>query len=392
MKPSNRLAQIGKYAFLELEKRVAQLRAEGHDPIDFGIGDPTIPTPEFIRTATIEGIHKHRAGGYPSNIGEPWFRRAAADWMRRRFGVELDPEREITITLGSKESVFNVHEAFLNPRDVVISPSPGYPPYARGALFAEGENFFYPLTEDNGFVPDLDGLPADVKERARIFWICQPHAPTGRIMDKEALVLLKDFCRRHDILLCSDEAYIDLYYGEPPTSLIQAADEGVLVFFSLSKRSAMTGYRCGWVAGGAEVMSVFRKLKTNIDSGVPVFIQEGAAAALGDEEHVEASRVRYRKARDLLSEALEGAGLPRCLPEGGIFLWQKTPEGVSGLELAMRLLEPDLALITSPGEWLADPVEGMAENPGRNYIRWALVPPSDRIEEAVTRLSRVRLF
>ncbi len=392
VRPSQRIDRLEKYAFAELDRKAAALRRSGCEPIDFGVGDPTMPTPWFIREATAHGLEAHKAGGYPSYEGEPFFREAVASWMRKRFSVAVDPEQEICITLGSKEAVFNSHEAFVNPGDVVISPSPGYPPYARGAAFAEGENCFYPLAAENGFLPDVEALPGEVAEKASVLWICQPQAPTGSVMSGEELRKVAAYCRQHDILLCSDEAYIDIYYDNPPESLIQHAREGILVFYSLSKRSAMTGYRCGWVAGDPEAIARFRKLKTNIDSGVPKFIQDGAVAALEDETHVEAMRKVYRRGRDLLAEALVEAGLPRCVPRAGIFLWQRTQGEMSGLDLAKRFLEPDLALITAPGELLAQPLKpGAEENPGRGYVRMALVPPLERIEEAASRIRKVRL-
>jgi LL-diaminopimelate aminotransferase len=387
---ADRVARLEPYTFAELDRKAALLKAEGLDPIDFGVGDPTSPTPAFIRAAAQEGIEKHRAGGYPTNAGEPEFREAAAAWILKRFDSALDPEKEINITLGSKEAIFNVHEAFVNPGDVVISPSPGYPPYARGALFSEGVNYFYPLSVENEFLPDLDAIPAEVLERARIFWICQPHVPTGTIMYRQALDRVADLCARNDILLCSDEAYIDLYYDVPPDSLIQHRREGVLVFHSLSKRSSMTGYRCGFVAGDASAIETFRKVKTNIDSGVPRFVQDAARAALADEAHVKDIRDGYRRSRDLLVDGLAGCGLPRCAPEAGLYIWQRAPASLTGKEIAERFLQPDLALITSPGEWLANSAGAAGENPGRDYVRLAFVPPLARIEEAVRRLCKVK--
>ncbi|MHC4943647.1 MAG: aminotransferase class I/II-fold pyridoxal phosphate-dependent enzyme [Planctomycetota bacterium] len=388
IKPSSRIASLPGYAFADLDRRVARLRAEGFDPIDFGVGDPSAPTPRFIREAAAGGLEAHKAAGYPSYVGEEAFREAAASWMKRHFQVSLDPGTEICVTLGSKESIFNVHEAFVNPGDGVISPSPGYPPYTRGALFAEGVNHFYPLTEANDFLPDLDTLTDEAKEKAKIFWICQPHVPSGRILPEEKLEALIAFCRERAILLCSDEAYIDLYFDERPHSLIEHARKGVLVFYSLSKRSAMTGYRCGWVTGDPEAVAIFKRLKTNVDSGAPRFVQDGAVAALEDEAHVEELRKGYDEARKRMVEALVHAGLPCCLPQAGLYIWQRAPQGMTGMNLAERLLEPDLALVASPGEWLAEPLPG-GENPGSPFVRFALTPPRERIEEALRRLERI---
>lgn len=388
IRPSTRIGNLSKYAFAELDAQVARLRADGIDPIDLGVGDPTLPTPGFIREAAKQGIEKHQDSGYPSYVGESGFREAAARWMEKHFACALDPEREISITLGSKEAVFHLPEAFVDPGEYVLSPSPGYPPYGRGAQFAEGRNHFYPLVAENDFLPDLEALPPDVVEQARVFWICQPHVPTGRSLPAEFLKRLVAFCRSHGILLCSDEAYIDLYFDGPPESLLQHAREGVLVFYSLSKRSCMTGYRCGWVAGDADAIAQFRKLKTNIDSGVPRFVQDSAVAALGDEEHVAHLRSHYRKLLHALMAALAGAGLPPCEPQAGLYIWQRAPQGMTGLELATRLMQPDLALVTAPGAWLSDAEPGQ-EHPGNRYVRLALTSAEDRIMEAVRRLESI---
>ncbi|MBU0754827.1 MAG: aminotransferase class I/II-fold pyridoxal phosphate-dependent enzyme [Planctomycetes bacterium] len=388
IQPSSRIAAINKYAFAELDAQVTRLKADGFDPIDFGVGDPSTPTPGFIGDAAARGIEAHRSEGYPSYVGEKTFREAAAHWMEKRFGRSLDPEKEVSITLGSKEAVFHLPEAFVNPGEYVLSPSPGYPPYGRGALFAEGRNYYYSLVAENDFLPDPDAVPDTVIEQTRVFWICQPHVPTGRIMPKKTLQKLVDFCKQHEILLCSDEAYIDLFYDASPASLIEVARQGILVFYSLSKRSCMTGYRCGWVAGDPEAIAVYRKLKTNIDSGVPRFVQDGAVAALSDEDHVIRQREHYRWARDQMLGALAGAGLPSCVPQAGLYIWQRAPDGMTGLGLAGRLMQSDLALVTAPGSWLSEAEPGR-EHPGNRYVRFALTPPEDRIVEAVRRLEGI---
>jgi LL-diaminopimelate aminotransferase len=391
IRASQRVLNLGAYAFAELDELVARLAESGVEPVDFGVGDPTAPTPDFIRQACSRAIEEHSTSGYPSYIGSLPFREAAARWMRGRFGVAVDPADEVTATIGSKEAVFNVHEGFVDPGDVVISPSPGYPPYVRGAAFAEGGTCLYPLEEKNSFLPDLGAIPSEMARKARVFWLCHPNAPTGRVMPPQTLMEIAAFCREYGLLLCSDEAYTDIYFSEPPTSVLQYAREGVLAFYSLSKRSAMTGYRCGWVCGDPEAIGVLRKVKTNIDSGTPHFIQAAAIAALSDEAHVAAMREDYRKKRDILCDVLESAGFPRHAPEAGLYIWQRTPEGRSGIDVARRLMQPDTAVIVTPGAWLADPLPD-GSNPGEDFIRLALVPPIERVAEAAERLGAVKDF
>ncbi len=382
---SRRVASMGSYAFAEVEERVAALRRRGIRPIDFGVGDPKDPAPECVRAACRRGVEERAASGYPSYVGSPEFREACAAWMERRFGVSLDPRTQISSTAGSKEAVFHLHEGFVDPGDVVIGPNPGYPPYARGTRFAEGEHHYYPLEPENGFLPDLDAISDETAERARIFWLCHPNSPTGTVVPPEELRRIVRWCREREILLASDEAYSEIYFdGEPPHSALEYGCEGVLAIFSLSKRSAMTGYRIGWVAGDERAVETFRRVKTNLDSGTPTFIQDAAIAALADEEHVRAFRESYREKRDLLVSAFRDLGLPVRAPAGALYLWQRTPEGLSAVEFARRLLAPDLALVVTPGTWLSEETGG--RNPGEGFVRLALVPTLEETREAAERL------
>jgi len=386
--PSNRVRSIGAYAFAEVDRQVEKLRADGIEPIDFGVGDPTLPTPEIVREATKVGVETHKSAGYPSYIGSAPFRRAAADWMRRRFGVELDPEREITSTIGSKEGVFHFAEAFVNPGDVVIVPNPGYPPYSRGTLFAEGETFYAPVLPENDFLLDLDAIPTEVAARAKVLWLNYPNSPTGAVAPREFLERVVEFCRANDIIVAGDEAYSEIYFtDEPPISVLEVEREGVCVFQSLSKRSAMTGYRVGWLAGDERIVDVFKKVKTNIDSGTANFVQEGAVAALSDEDHVAASREEYRRKRDILADGLVASGLPDCRPDATIYLWQRVPDGYTSVEFAGRLLDRDLAVVTTPGAWLSTATE-KGGNPGEGFVRFALVPSVEATQEAAGRIAK----
>ncbi|MFH0798610.1 MAG: aminotransferase class I/II-fold pyridoxal phosphate-dependent enzyme [Pseudomonadota bacterium] len=386
---SERLAGLSGYAFAEVDRRVAELKAKGIEPIDFGVGDPTEPTPEIVRAAIQRAVDARASGGYPSYAGSREFRGAAAAWMRRRFKVELDPEKEISATIGSKEAVFNFPEAILNPGDVVLVPNPGYPPYARGTLFAEGQAHYMNLLPERGFLPDLEAIPDDALRRARIIWINYPNNPTGAVAPREFFKRAAEFGAKHGIIVASDEAYTENYYGEPPSSILEVAREGVIAFHSLSKRSCMTGYRVGWIAGDSRIVEAFKKLKTNIDSGTPTFIQDAAAAALSDESHVEELRALYRKKRDIIVDAFVAAGLPECRPEATLYIWQRIPKGVSSVEFAKRLLDPEVAIVATPGSWVSEPAAGI--NPGEGFVRLALVPALPQCRLAAERIRRLKL-
>lgn len=388
---SRRINELPGYAFAEVQEEVEKLRRAGIDPIDFGVGDPTTPTPAFIRKACSEALDRRASSGYPSYIGAAGFREAAAGWIQRRFGVTLDPATEITSTIGSKEGVFHFSEGFLDPGDIAICPTPGYPPYARGARFAEAEPFFLPLRKSNGYLQDLSEIPASVLNRTRIFWLSYPNSPTGALAPVSFQQEVLAYCGKYGIIVASDEAYADIYYSdEEPRSALEVHREGVVAFFSLSKRSAMTGYRVGFLAGDRRIVEVFRKVKTNLDSGTPTFIQDAAAAALGDEEHVAGMREEYRRKRDILVEALVSAGLPECRPESTLYVWQETPPGVEDVALAKALLSPEVAVVTTPGTWISEPTSS-GENPGEGHVRFALVPPLESTKTAAERIRKMNI-
>jgi LL-diaminopimelate aminotransferase len=387
IRPSRRLASISPYAFAEVDKLVANLRAQGITPIDFGVGDPTTPTPDHIRQATQKAIDIRKSAGYPSYIGSKEFRTTVSEWMKKRFDVSLDPDIEISSTIGSKEGVFNFHEAFIDPGDYVIIPTPGYPPYARGTLFAEGRPYFVPLLPENRFLPDLNAIPEEVCKKAKLIWINYPNNPCAVGAPLSFLEEVVAFGQKYNIIVASDEAYTEMYFNDPPHSILQVTKEGVVAFQSLSKRSAMTCYRIGWVAGDRRIIEIFKKVKTNIDSGTATFIQDGAIAALKDEEHVRKMREEYRKKRDILVKALTSIGLPDCTPEATLYLWQRVPKGMTSVDFAKKLLDPKIAIVVTPGAWISDKTES-GLNPGEGYVRFALVPSIEKTQEAAERFKK----
>lgn len=384
MNPSSRIRSLGSYPFARIDAEVTRLNELGVDVVDFGVGDPSTPTPEVVREACKRGVDAHAASGYPSYIGRPDYLKAIADWTERRYGVSLDPGREVAATIGSKEAIFHFPEAIIEPGEVVLSPNPGYPPYRTGTRFAEGTNHLYPVTPAGDLLPALDAIPVGIIERARLLWITAPHSPTGRQPTREDLARIVEWAAARDIIVASDEAYSELWYREPAPSILEVAREGVIVFQSLSKRSSMTGYRIGWVSGDALLVDLYKKLKTNIDSGVPSFIQDAAVAALGDEAHVEEARASYGRRRSRLRAAFRECGLPDVDPDATIYFWQPVPEPFDDETFSQLMLDARLGLVVIPGSWLADTVDGV--NPGRGYVRWSLTPPEARVELAAQRL------
>jgi LL-diaminopimelate aminotransferase len=383
------MERLESYAFAELQGRVAELRSSGVEVVDFGVGDPTAPTPLVVREACKRAVDAHAASGYPRYAGSERFRRAAADWIDRRFRVRLDAEAEVTSTIGSKEAIFHFHQAIVAPGDVVLCPSPGYPPYVRGTVVAGGVPYQVPVCESSDWLPDLGRMSPGIGRKARLLWLCQPHAPTGRCATLDELSRLYAWAAERGIIVASDEAYTDFYYDrEPPPSMLEVSRDGVIAFFSLSKRSAMTGYRVGFAAGDRRLVQLLRTLKTNMDSGTPWIVEEAATAALGDEQHVEQMRAVYGRNRTVLCDALQAAGMARCAPEGAIYVWQRLPSGVKSVDFALRLLEPPLALVVTPGPWIAEALED-GTNPGEGYVRFALVPPEASVRRAAERIARL---
>ena len=386
---AERLKAIGSYAFADVDKIVESLKKEGIEPIDFGVGDPTLPTPEIIREACKKAVDRRKSAGYPSYIGEPEYRETVSWWTKKRFGVDLDPETEIMSTIGSKEAIFNFPEAFINPGDYTLALNPGYPAWSRGTHFAEGKTYFLNLLPENDFFPDLKSIPEDIKNRAKILWINYPNNPTTAFPSEDFFKEVLEFGEKHNIIVASDESYTENYYDEAPPSILQYKKDGVVVFQSLSKRSNMTTYRVGWVAGDKRIIDAFKKVKPNIDSGTATFIQDAAIAALKDEIHVEKLREDYRKKRDIMIDAFKSVGLEDCTPKGTIYIWQKVPEGYTSLDFAKKLLQKEIAVVTTPGSWLSTEFNGV--NPGEGYIRLALVPPMEKVKEAAEKIKNLKI-
>jgi LL-diaminopimelate aminotransferase len=258
-------------------------------------------------------------------------------------------------------------------------------------LFAGGENYLLNLLPENNFLPDLKAVPEAICQRAKILWLNYPSNPCAVDASEDFYREAIEFCKRWGIILVSDECYTEIYFdtAKRPHSILEfcQATDPVVSIFSLSKRSNMTGYRVGWVAGNTEIIAAFKKVKTNIDSGTPTFIQKAAIAALNDEEHVEAMRNLYNQKREILIPALKAAGFPDADLEATFYLWQPIPSGFKdSVELAKRLLAPEIGVIVTPGQWISDTFEGV--NPGQKFVRFALVPSVEETKRAAERIAK----
>src|SRR5919107_756721 len=382
MELSKLLSHIPPYLFAELERKIADKRAQGVDVISLGIGDPDTPTPELVidelaRAAADPGTHQ-----YPSNRGRPELREAVAGFYERRFGVPLDPGREIVPALGAKECVFNLNLAFLDPGDVALAADPGYPVYTGGPLLSGGEPVLMPLLPERGFAPDLEAIPAEARERARLLYLNYPNNPTGAVVPEGLFEDVVAFARDNDVLVVHDASYTEKTfdgYVAPSFLAAQGAKEVGVEVFSLSKGYNMTGWRTGAIVGNASALEAYWRLKTNIDSGMFDAVQLAAAAALstaGDEEAPAMSAI-YERRRDLVCDALAEIGVEVTPPRGTIYVWAPVPEGHTSASYCELVLE-ESGVVVSPG--------GAYGPNGEGFFRISLTVPDARLTEAVERL------
>lgn len=364
------LVRLGGYPLATFQDLVRELKADGEGPVhDFSIGDPVEPTPAFIRQAARDAIPE--VSQYPTAAGLTALREAIAAWVGRRFGVAVDPEREVLPTAGSKEAIFHAPLGFLDAhgrRRHALWGDPGYQPYERGTLFAGGESDPVALTADAGWRLELADLERARLDRACVAWLCYPHNPTGATVDAAFCDRALATARAHGAILGSDECYADLYPAgeEPPPSLLQSAAgdlSGLLVFFSLSKRSGMTGYRCGAVVGDADLIAAQRLLRPNVGTGSPEFIQRAAIAAWSEDGHVADRRAVFDAKREVMVPFLRDAGLELSGSTATFYLWVRAPGG-DDEAYAKALL--GRRIVVSPG--------GAFGPAGAGWLRLALVP------------------
>jgi len=384
IRPSQRIAQLPPYLFAELERKVSERRKAGVDVISLGIGDPDLPSPDILVEEARRRIGDPATHQYPSNRGLEAFRQAVADFYLRRFGVELDPDREVLPLLGGKEGVAHVCFAMLDPGEVCLAADPGYPVYTSGTLLAGATPHLMPLTAGNGFLPDLDDLGRDVTDRANLLFCNYPNNPTGAVVEDDFFTRLAAFGVERGVPVVHDNAYSEITfdgYVAPSFLAAPGARNAGIEMFSWSKAYNMTGWRVGAAVGNADMIAALLKLKTNVDSGQFDAIQLAAARILGPEgdAHVEHMREVYGRRRDLVIEALAAAGLEVAPPRGTIYIWAPVPDGHTSVSFAELVLE-QADVVVSPGS---------AYGPnGEGYVRLSLTVADDRLREAVARIEQ----
>jgi LL-diaminopimelate aminotransferase len=384
--PADRLTALPPYLFAEIDRRKNEALRAGRDVIDFGVGDPDEPTHGFIIEAMQQAIRRPELHRYPFGGGLPRFRATVAAFMQRRYGVEVHAQHELVALIGSKEGLGHLPLAVVNPGQTVLVPSPGYPAYHAGTIFAGGEPYVVELSDRNGWLMDFAGIPADVAKRAVLMFINYPNNPTGAVAPREFYRDAVAFAREHDILLASDAAYNDMYFSDvrPPSVLeIPGAKDVAIEFHSASKTFNMTGWRIGFAVGNAAAIAALTRIKSNLDTGVFGAIQEAAVTAYESIERPEiaASRATYRKRGRMMCEALRPLGFVAEPPLATFYLWARTPGGALSMTVAERLLE-EANIVCVPGLGFGKSAEG--------YVRFSLSVPTSRMEAAIERLRRLR--
>lgn len=382
---AHRLSELPPYLFVEIDRKKREAIAAGREVIDFGVGDPDQPTPEFIVRAMGEALKNAAHHRYPAGAGGRQFREAVGEFFERRFGVRLDPTSQILALIGSKEGLGHFPTAVVNPGETVLIPDPGYPVYTGGTIFAGGVCHYMALREGASWLPDLEGIDASTASAAKLMFLNYPNNPTAACAPMEFLEKAVAFARRHKILIAQDAAYSEMFFekSRKPASILQipGAMDCAVEFHSLSKTFNMTGWRVGFAVGNAEALAALAKVKNNIDSGVFGAIQAAGITALSSpDEQLEPLRRTYMERRDVLVDGLISAGWSVQRSAATFYVWARCPSENDSMGVAARLLnEADVVAIPGIGFGAA----------GEGYVRFALTVSKEKTSEAVGRITRL---
>ena len=381
MKVSERLEKIPPYLFAEIDRKIAEAKAKGLDIISLGIGDPDKPTLQPIVDEMHKAIDNPKNHDYPPYNGTEKFRKAACNWMKKRFDVELNPDTEMLANIGSKEAIAHVFFAFVDKGDYTLVPDPGYPVYHNATIFAGGTPYEMPLLEENGYLPDFDKIPEDIAKKSKIMFLNYPNNPTGAVADLDFFKKAVDFCKKYDILLCSDMAYSEMTYDgykAPSVLQVEGAKDVALEFYSHSKSYNMTGWRVGFVCGNAQAVKALGTIKNNIDSGTFKAIQDAAAVAFDvDPKYINDLNKMYQQRRDAAEEGFRELGWDIKPSKATFYLWLPVPKGMTSEEFVTVMLEK-ANVVVPPGNGYGKYGEG--------YFRVALTKDVDTIKECIRRM------
>ncbi len=379
---SKRMDSLEPYLFVEIANKIAEKKAKGEEVISFAIGDPDMPTPSHIINRLCQAAQDPSNHRYPETAGLPELRQAIAAWYKKRFDVTLDADTEVLPLIGSKEGIFHIALCFIDSGDIALVPDPAYPVYKIGTTLAGGKPYSMALTEENDFLPDLDGIPKTTTKKAKLLWLNYPNNPTGAVASIDFFNKAVQFARQYDLAICHDGPYSEVAFdGYKPVSFLQAegAKEVGVEFHSLSKSYNMTGWRIGMVVGNAEMIAALKKIKSNLDSGIPQAIQYAAIEALsGPQDCIEKHNATYQRRRDLIVDILGDIGLSVKPPKASLYIWAKVPKGYTSLEFADDLLDK-VGVVVTPGIGYGSSGEG--------YVRFSLTIPDAGLVKGLSRLA-----
>ncbi len=381
---ADRLSDLPAYLFAEVDRKKREAIDAGRDIIDFGVGDPDRPTPAFIVDVMAEAIRDPANHTYALGVGSLGLRQAVVEFFAKRYGLQLDVAREVVALLGSKEGIGHLPTAIVNPGECVLVPEPGYPVYVAGTIFAGGVCHAMPLCEENGWLPVLGDIPPDVLRKTKLMYINYPNNPTGALAPLSFFEEVVAFARENEIIVAHDAPYADLYFGDPPPSILQVegAKDLCIEFHSLSKTFNMTGWRVAFAVGNPDVLKALAKVKSNLDSGMFGAVQQAGIAALEGLNRVEIKDQieMYRRRRDILIAGLREAGWPVSTPQATFYVWAKLPPGNSSTAAASRILD-EADVVVVPGAGLGATGEG--------FVRFSLTVSEERTREAVSRIAQL---
>jgi len=385
VKLARRIENLPPYLFVEISKKIAEKQAKGEDVISLAIGDPDAPTPRHIIERLCQASQDPENHRYPESGGLPEFRRAIAKWYRERFDVTLDPDTEVLPLIGSKEGIGHIALCLIDPGDTALVPDPAYPVYSMSTIFAGGSAYCMPLTQENRFLPDLSAIPKGIVRKAKVLWINYPNNPTSAVADLKFFEEVAAFAKKHGMVVCHDAPYTEIAFdGYRPVSFMQAegAREVGVEFHSLSKSYNMTGWRVGMAVGNPTMIDALKRVKSNLDSGIPQAIQHAAIEALtGPQDCISEHNTIYQRRRDRLLQALDQIGVQANPPHASLYIWAKVPDEYTSIEFASSLLD-EVGVVVIPGASYGKYGEG--------YIRLSLTIPDKRLDEAIERLKAWR--
>ena len=381
MKISERLEKIPPYLFAEIDRKIAEAKAKGIDIISLGIGDPDTPTLAPVVAEMHKAIDNPKNHDYPPYNGTESFRKAACEWIKNRFNVDLNPDTEMLANIGSKEAIAHIFFAFVDKGDYTLVPDPGYPVYKNATIFAGGTPYSMPLLEENGYLPDFDKIPEDIAKKAKLMFLNYPNNPTGAVADLEFYKKAVDYCKKYDILLCSDMAYSEMTfdgYKAPSVLQVEGGKDVAIEFYSHSKSYNMTGWRVGFVCGNAQAVKALGTIKNNIDSGTFKAIQDAATAAFTvDQSLIDNLNKMYQERRDAAESGFRELGWNIKPSKATFYLWLPVPKGMTSEQFVTEMLEK-AHVVVPPGNGYGSCGEG--------YFRVALTKDTDTIKECIRRM------